>query len=476
MTCLRPGTRTVAIIGGGFSGAAIAFHLARLSDPALRILIFEPKPSLGAGLAYGTDDPSHRINAPAHRMSFLPDDGADFAKWLEAAPMDFEDDEGRLPSGFKFPRRRVFRHYVEDCLKPFLASGRIHHVKAKVDQLSRVADGWQITDGEMKPFQADLVVLALGLPKPSPHPVLAKLKGAPWLIDDPHDRLALRSLPKDGQLLIVGTGLTMADIVASLDRRGHRGPVIAISRRGQRSLGHSFDTNDIRLDFTPSAPLSAVSLLRQVRAAAALADRRGLGCHAVFDALRAQGQTIWPALSDAERRRLLRHLGPFWDARRHRVAPQVEAVLERWRVAGSLTVRAASILDVRQQDDRFQVVLAPRGKSELEEHRFAGIITATGPGRGDVTFQQPLLSGLMAMGLLKQDATGLGLACDRLSRAIDGADRPQDDLLVVGPLARGTFGELTGVPEIVRQAADLAARLSAAPPRGMSFDLPRLSA
>lgn len=61
---------TIAIIGGGFTGAAVAWNLARKTQPGhVRIVIYEPRARLGGGLAYDTADPAHRINVPADRMS-----------------------------------------------------------------------------------------------------------------------------------------------------------------------------------------------------------------------------------------------------------------------------------------------------------------------------------------------------------------------------------------------------------------------
>ena len=40
--------QTIAIVGGGFSGAAIAYHLAQARAPA-EILVFEPRAKLGGG-------------------------------------------------------------------------------------------------------------------------------------------------------------------------------------------------------------------------------------------------------------------------------------------------------------------------------------------------------------------------------------------------------------------------------------------
>ncbi|WP_312666044.1 FAD/NAD(P)-binding protein, partial [Pantoea sp. CTOTU49201] len=61
-------TTQVIIVGGGFSGTALAIHLARTSSSRLLITVVEPRASLGGGVAYSTQEPAHRINVPASRM------------------------------------------------------------------------------------------------------------------------------------------------------------------------------------------------------------------------------------------------------------------------------------------------------------------------------------------------------------------------------------------------------------------------
>ena len=63
----------VAIVGGGFTGAALAFHLARLlPQGTARIVIHEPRAELGGGLAYDPVEPVMRINVPAVGLRLVP--------------------------------------------------------------------------------------------------------------------------------------------------------------------------------------------------------------------------------------------------------------------------------------------------------------------------------------------------------------------------------------------------------------------
>src|SRR5688500_1411529 len=53
---------TVAIIGGGFTGAVVATHMARSrAMDGWQISVFEPRERLGCGLAYDTVEPAHRV-------------------------------------------------------------------------------------------------------------------------------------------------------------------------------------------------------------------------------------------------------------------------------------------------------------------------------------------------------------------------------------------------------------------------------
>src|ERR1700745_3804397 len=72
----------VAIVGGGAAGVLAAVHLRR-SRPDAQITLIDDSGRPGTGAAYGTNDPTHLLNVPAHRMSAWPDDPDHFCRWLD---------------------------------------------------------------------------------------------------------------------------------------------------------------------------------------------------------------------------------------------------------------------------------------------------------------------------------------------------------------------------------------------------------
>lgn len=452
----------VAIIGGGYTGAAIAYHLDRLpgGSSATAVVVVEPRATLGAGLAYGTDDPACRINVPSSRMSIDPERPADFDDWLAETGEAAADTAALIDDGRRFPRRAAFGRYVADRLAPALAAGRILHRRAMVTRLELAGQGYRLTFGDRSSLEADLVVIATSHPPPSVPAVFAEaLQGDPRLVRDATRPGALLGIHPDERILIVGTGLTMADVVASLDAAGHRGPFTAFSRRGQLSAVHPQSSAAAFGDFVSDPATTALGLLHRVRAAVRLAEARNIPQQAAFDALRAQGQGIWHALPVAERRRTVRHLRVFWDARRFRIAPQVHDVLERLAQGGRFTAFAARAVAVTGDADAITVTLSTKN-TQLRPVACDRVVIATGPAHSALLDSAPFLAALSAAGLVTADAVGLGLATDTACRALARDGTPRDTLLIAGPLARGTFGELMGLPEVTGNAVATAGQIA----------------
>jgi uncharacterized NAD(P)/FAD-binding protein YdhS len=136
----------------------------------------------------------------------------------------------------------------------------------------------------------------------------------------------------------------MVDVVATLARTDHQGPIVAISQRGLLPRGHGRFVDCHHL-FEGVRPATALELLRLVRAE--VRQRNGeLDWQAVVDALRRRLPEVWPALPAPERIRAVRRLLHFWEVHRFRIAPQGAAAIARLTAQGTLTVQRAKAIEV----------------------------------------------------------------------------------------------------------------------------------
>lgn len=456
----------VAVVGGGFAGAAFAIHFVRQASTPVAVHLIEQRATLGHGLAYDTTDPAHRLNNPAAPISTLYlDQPEHLHDWLEQSGALAADPDMASPRG-RFPRRATFGAYVAEQLRQHAERphAEVHHIRARARSLVREAGGWRVTQEDGGVVKADAVVLATGHPPAAiPGPLAAALAGDARLVPDPWAPAALDGIGPREDVLIVGTGLTMADIVASLRGIGHRGRIVAVSRRGLRPLGSPMRAPAPWAGFGGDLPRTALSLLKRVRAAARAAVAAGEPWQSISAVVHSSGQDVWAVLPLAEQRRFLRHLGSFYLAHRFRMGPQVQQAVEDALTSGGLEVIAGRVRGVQADGVGISVTLAPaRAPVGLTLHRRVDrVVIATGPMPGATIAANPLLAAACEAGLLRQDALGLGIDVDRNSQVLDVAGRLQPRLYVVGPPARGIFGDLIGVPDIVRQAQTVAARLLA---------------
>lgn len=451
----------LAIVGGGFTGASVALDLVKDNGFAGQISIFEPRASLGSGLAYDTREPAHRTNVPAARMSALPDQREHFAEWIEANGLVNDDPEAKAADGQIYPQRGLFGRYMGELMAPVLDSGVVRHICERVQTVDRQPDGWHLAGENGTVVIADLLVLAATHPSPvAPAPIEQALRGDARYIPDSTKPHALDDIQLEDRVLVIGTGLTAADVIATLRLRGHSGEIVAFSRRGLLSRGHAPTRLPPFGDFVTNPSVTALSLLQRVRAAVQQAEAESVTWHSVFDALRAQGAQIWKALPIAEKRRLLRHLRRYWEIHRYRVAPQMEALLDDCLDCGALTVLAGTISRIEPSGERIGVEFRRRRATGVDRQVFDRVVITTGPAHGSYLSSQQWLSGLRKAGYLMPDSFSLGLACNETGQAIGRNGQPVDDLFIAGPLGRGTFGELIGVPEVALNAQLIAREIA----------------
>ncbi len=435
----RDGARVI-IIGAGFSGSVTAAQLLRRGRGGPRVTLIERNGSFGPGLAYGKAAGEHLLNVVAARMSAFPDAPDHFLRWLEHRV------GGDQASAYA--QRRLYGAYLQDVLREAAATrwpSALTRVRAAATACRRERDGWAVTLANGRVLKGDAVVLALGAPAPSPPPPFeaSDLIGA-W------DRRAYQYLPRDSDVLLLGTGLTMVDVALALAPTRRKGVIYALSRRGRLPLpqaARSAPTAGLALPVELSDALHAVRL------------RAAPDWRSAMDGLRAAAPDFWMRLGPERQRRFLRHLRPWWDSHRHRLAPEIDARIKALIAEGRLRVLAGEISAATREGGLWR--LQHRGRGSRARHRIevAGVINCTGAEHVLSRSADPLVRQLLDEGLARAPANGLGFDVDSHNRLCDRAGAVQPNLFVLGPLAIGAFWETISVPELRRRAAAIARAL-----------------
>ena len=435
--------RSVVIVGGGWTGLTIATRLLAREGADLRLTLIERGPELGRGVAYGSFDPEHILNVPASDMSIDPQKPRDFLSYLE------EHGQGVPPE--RFVSRRRYGDYVRARFVQQVEQrgGRVRILRGEAEDVLSDGSSWTVRLSNGRSVQAEQVVLATGVGPVRLPRALESLRGDPRLIEDVWAPGRLRSLPADHRLLLVGTGLTALDLVQSLRRQGHRGPVVARSRHGwwpKAHLAQSWTGPKLVLD-VDHAPQTAEGLAEWVREQ--VRSRPEVPWQVVFGALRAQVNRLWATLESAERDHFLRTYRPEWEVHRHRAPPQSLELLRRWEAEGGLRTVAGELVGSRATAGGL-VVWGTDGVELEVDH----ILVATG-NEADVDRQGGLWATLRRRGLVQRDVQGLGIWTEEGGAVRSAIGGRVPGLWAVGAVQRPRRFENTSVPDLARAVAEL---------------------
>ncbi|MBB4129874.1 FAD/NAD(P)-binding protein [Xanthomonas sp. 3075] len=449
-----PGDAAIAIVGGGASGVLVALQVLRQAATPLRIVLIEPHPVLGEGVAYSTARPEHLLNVPAARMSALVDAPHDFVDYLRAHACCPGVDDAQLPR--QFVGRRHYAPYLRDRLQAAAAQSpaSLTVYAARVETLQPTAAGMALQLDDGRTLQAASVVLAVGNAlRPLP------LRGATGLTNaqrvEAWDTAAVAAVPQEAAVCIVGSGLSMADTVVTLAAQAHRGAVHVVSRHGLLPLPHA---HGAAADFDPQ-PLLALPLrarMRALRQHARVALAQGLPWQSVMERIRPLSQPLWQTLSVADQRRFLRHVVRYWDVHRHRIAAPVHAQLQAMQARGQLQLHRARLDVAFEVGACVRVSAGAASAGHALQLDVQTLVNATGVEMRVQAMRNPLLQQLLGQGIAMAGPHGIGVdtAADASLIGADGHANPR--LRVIGSLRIGALWESLAVPELREQAAAIA--------------------
>ena len=455
----------IAIVGAGFTGTMLTVQLLRHVERPIEISLIDRRGAFGRGLAYSARNPRHVLNVRVSNMSAFDDEPQHFIKWLWANDTVSGEAPGVPPSGHAFVSRATYGAYIEDVLRD---ATREAGARAKVTQIvSEVLghaagnSGCRVALSDGRSIAVDRAILCVGnFPPATPRAVSAPLAESTRYIADPWDEEAIDNIGETDRVLVIGSGLTMVDMVIDLVARGHRGAIRAVSRRGL--LPHAHEQTRAYPPFLDRADLPGdlPTMMRRIRGEMRRARDQGHDWRSVMDTMRPVVQALWQVLPPPDRQRFLRHLRPYWDIHRHRMAPQIAQEIDALRAAGRLAIAAGRILEADLIDDEVRLAFRSREDGHVQTMVADWIVNCSGPETDYTRIRHPLIQSLLASGQARPHDLALGLDLTDSFQLVGKNGKPTANLFALGPPARGLLWESTAVPDIRKQCAQFAARVA----------------
>ncbi|MBD8873355.1 FAD/NAD(P)-binding protein [Rhodanobacter sp. DHB23] len=453
--------RRVAIIGGGAASAALLGELlARRPPQPLHLDWYAGGATPARGVAYSTASERHLLNVRAASMGMFAGKPQGF--------LDFVQRADPAIAGTDFLPRRRYGDYLEAEVAQALAQGRarghdVQVVPFAADAVVPEDNGVSVFRGE-DVHRVDAAVLAIGAlpPQPLAGASEAALASGRYVVD-PWPLLADPPAEAPGHVVVIGLGLTAADVLLELSARWPATRFTAISRHGLLPEPHLRGTS---LPLEDSVQMVEAMLdgpdvrrwLRLLREAIAQEE----DWRSVIDSLRPHTPALWAALPLDQRARFQRHARWAWERARHRMPPAVHEGLAALERSGRLHRQRGQMYHVGIDGDGLRMELHPhdRDAAKLQTLHADLVVQSVGMDFDVARTPHPLMRQLVVNRHVLPDPLGLGCQATPQGRLLhEGGEWSR--LFAIGSLLRGTLWESTAMPEIRQQARAVADQLLA---------------
>jgi uncharacterized NAD(P)/FAD-binding protein YdhS len=446
----------VAIIGGGAAAATLVSELLERRTPRpLHLDWYAGAPDAGRGVAYGTPSERHLLNVRAASMGMFVSKPGGFLEYAQGLDPKVK--------GSDFLPRKLYGDFlqsrVEQAVKNAGSFGHdinVHPFEA--DSLVPSSEGITIGFGD-EASHAEAAVLAIGSLPPRPLAGVedAAIASGRYVTDPWPFMAAAQDDDRPLRVLVIGLGLTAVDVLLELSAHWPKAHFTALSRHGKLPEPHlaaaSAPTDDGTelIEAMQDDPNVRAWLHRLREATASAEDWR-----TVIDGMRPHTQGLWRELPAAERARFLRHARWAWERARHRMPPQVAVSIAKLEAEGRFERGRGRMRAVRlSQEGALDVVRALQGGGESTES-YDLVIQTVGLNTDTQRTEHRLVRQLVVDGLVQPDALGMGLRAVPDGHLFDGNGKARPNLFAIGSMLRGTLWESTAIPEIRKQAQNVA--------------------
>ncbi len=456
-----PSTPRIVVVGAGAAGSLTALHLARTArrrGTPLEVVLLDPAAYRARGTAFGTTDERHLLNVPAGAMSALPEEPGHFVAWRARNHPEL------LPEPGVFAPRAEWARYLDETLGCAYTGDvplGLRHLRVRAAGIRRDGSGVLVTADDAQVHRADAVVLATGERAPGWAWAPAALRDSAFFVPDPWAPGALDVVRRDAagpaDVLLVGTGLTMVDVVLSLTgpaRRPER-RVHAVSRHGKLPARHAAEVQLAAIPEIDDWGHTLEDYRRRTAEHLARVERATGDWRPAMDGLRTVVQALWQRLDESEREEFLRVDASDWGRLRHRMPPESADVVEALERAALLTRAAAEVVDAEPlTGGGLRVTLSDGTVREV-----GWVVNCTGTSTTVSPGVDPLFDDLLTprggVALGRPSTAGMGLRTVS-GRLVDSAGSTEAPIWTLGCVRRGELWESTAIPEIRAQAAQVA--------------------
>ncbi len=439
-------TNTIAIVGGGISGTLTVLNLIKQSKNLLHIIWFDAKNQFCKGLAYSTTDEQHLLNVRANNMSIFVDEPNHFVNWLTHNYPQY--------SSHDFAPRKLFGEYVLATFNdlkntnPFIT---IQQIAEEVIDIEKKENIFEITTTQT--YITQKVVIALGNFLPAHPRSVSKefIESENYFQNAFHSTIIEKAIIKKN-ITVIGSGLTMIDVLISLHHHSFSGKINIISPHAYIPQAHAENALPSVKPFIEENKLYQLQeLLSLVNQQLKKAKTEHLNSQSVIDVMRPYLPFFWINFSLNEKQQFLRHLRHKWGVARHRAPSESMAILKKLESSHIIHLIKGRLVDIKSMDDVFEIHFSD-SKIGQQSFKTEFIINCTGPESDYLKIPAVLVQNLLKNKIFTPDSIHYGINATK-----NGEILP--DFYTLGPPLKGILWESTAVPEIRHQAKELAAKI-----------------
>ena len=448
---------SIGIIGGGFSGCLLAYHLLEKTED-LQVVIFNKSSRIGPGLAYQPQSSKMLLNVKAGKMSAFPSLPADFVDWLIQVNAYPQKTKAEISN--TFASRELYGRYLETSWESTQKkyADRIRIVMEEVIDVTKPEKDFLIYTKDTI-FPTQYCVLATGNEIPRNPSITndsfyqsSNYFQNPWSVN-------CELIDEKKPILIIGTGLTMVDTVQLLREKKKCGTIYCISTHGFKILPQGDPENTFDGILTKMKIENRLdALLTQFNVAKKEISKNKGSLELLINYFRPYTGSLWQGFTLEERSFFLRHLRHKWGVARHRIPPISYEQINNELLENKLIILAGIIKQFHEKPYGIDVVYTiPSTNKEATIH-VASVINCTGPETDVSKMERGLLAKLHNSQLIQPDELKLGIQVSVNDFNIKNIHNTQN-FYAIGNLLRGELWESTAINELREQAVQLSLQI-----------------